>query len=124
VLGKAAAAGQAALTQAGFTVNVVKQTVSSGANNVVLSQTPAATQQAAPGSVIRLVVSNVVAPPPPPPAPANCTPGYQPCLAPATDYDCAGGSGDGPGYANGPVYISGSDPYDLDNDGDGVACES
>lgn len=68
----------------------------------------------------------VTPPPPPPPAPlaSSCTAGYKPCLAPAPDYDCAGGSGDGPRYANGPVYISGSDPYDLDSDGDGVACES
>lgn len=40
-------------------------------------------------------------PPPPPPPPDiqsavdNCTPGYDPCLPPASDYDCAGGSGVG-----------------------------
>lgn len=129
VLGKGPAIAQTALTRAGFKVNVVKETVTSGANNVVLRQTPSATQQAAPGSVVQLVVSNVVAPPPPPkPAPvplaSNCTAGYKPCLTPASDYDCAGGSGDGPGYAYGPIYITGSDPYDLDSDGDGVACES
>ncbi|WP_183407770.1 fibronectin type III domain-containing protein [Nocardioides marmoriginsengisoli] len=53
----------------------------------------------------------------------NCTPGYSPCLPPKSDYDCAGGSGDGPGYAHGPIYVTGSDPYDLDRDGDGIACE-
>ncbi len=53
----------------------------------------------------------------------NCTAGYSPCLPPASDYDCAGGSGDGPKYAQGPVTVSGSDPYGLDTDGDGVACE-
>lgn len=53
----------------------------------------------------------------------SCTPGYSPCLPPMSDYDCAGGSGNGPGYANGPIYVTGSDPYDLDRDGDGVACE-
>lgn len=53
----------------------------------------------------------------------NCTPGYSPCLPPASDYDCAGGGGNGPAYANGPIYVTGSDPYDLDSDGDGVACE-
>jgi hypothetical protein len=26
----------------------------------------------------------------------NCTPGYSPCLSPASDYECRGGSGDGP----------------------------
>ena len=52
----------------------------------------------------------------------NCTPGYSPCLVPASDYDCRGGSGNGPRYA-GPVRVTGSDPYDLDRDGDGKACE-
>jgi micrococcal nuclease len=60
-------------------------------------------------------------PPSPPPA-TNCQ-GYSPCLPPGGDVDCAGGSGDGPRYVNGPVYVHGSDPYDLDRDGDGVACE-
>jgi hypothetical protein len=54
--------------------------------------------------------------------PRNCTPGYSPCLAPASDYDCRGGSGNGPKYT-GPVRVTGSDPYDLDRDGDGKACE-
>jgi hypothetical protein len=57
-------------------------------------------------------------------ASSNCTPGYSPCLPPASDYDCAGGSGDGPKYAHGPIRVAGSDPYKLDNDGDGVGCES
>jgi endonuclease YncB( thermonuclease family) len=59
--------------------------------------------------------------PSPGPAP-NCQ-GYNPCLTPGPDYDCAGGSGDGPRYVDGPVSVHGSDPYDLDRDGDGVACE-
>jgi resuscitation-promoting factor RpfB len=41
----------------------------------------------------------------------------------ASDVDCAGGSGNGPAYVAGPVYIIGSDIYGLDRDGDGVACE-
>ena len=53
----------------------------------------------------------------------GCTPGYTPCLPPASDYDCAGGAGDGPKYAQGPVTVTGSDPYSLDSDGDGIACE-
>ena len=48
--------------------------------------------------------------------------GYSPCLPPASDYDCAGGSGNGPKYT-GPVRVTGSDPYDLDRDGDGVGCD-
>jgi len=56
----------------------------------------------------------------PPPA-ADCQ-GYDPCIAPGSDVDCAGGSGNGPRYT-GPVTVTGSDPYGLDNDGDGYGCE-
>jgi|SRR6188472_51352 len=54
----------------------------------------------------------------------DCDPNYEgPCLdANAYDYDCEGGDGDGPEYT-GPVRIVGDDPYGLDRDGDGVACE-
>ena len=45
------------------------------------------------------------------------------CVPVASDVDCAGGSGDGPEYVSGPVYVTGSDVYGLDRDGDGVACE-
>lgn len=38
--------------------------------------------------------------------------------------DCAGGSGDGPAYVRGPFPHNGpDDPYGLDRDGDGIACE-
>ena len=46
------------------------------------------------------------------------------CLKPnVSDYDCAGGSGNGPYYVRGPIRVVGSDHYRLDADGDGVACE-
>jgi pyruvate/2-oxoglutarate dehydrogenase complex dihydrolipoamide acyltransferase (E2) component len=55
---------------------------------------------------------------------ANCHPSYDPCLDPnASDYDCEGGSGDGPEYT-GLVTVNGSDDYDLDRDGDGTGCDS
>jgi hypothetical protein len=55
---------------------------------------------------------------------SGCHPNYQgACLDPdSADYDCQGGSGDGPDYT-GPVRVVGADPYDLDRDGDGAACE-
>jgi flagellar hook assembly protein FlgD len=57
----------------------------------------------------------------------NCTPGYSPCLFDhgGADYDCAGGSGNGPYYTKpGVVYsVTGSDPYGLDADNDGLGCE-
>jgi hypothetical protein len=46
------------------------------------------------------------------------------CLDPnSPDYDCEGGSGDGPDYV-GVVQVVGSDVYDLDADGDGTACDT
>lgn len=53
----------------------------------------------------------------------HCKKGYKPCLHPASDYDCAGGSGDGPKYVYGTVKVTGSDPYGLDADNDGIGCE-
>jgi endonuclease YncB( thermonuclease family) len=63
-------------------------------------------------------------PSPPEPSPPQDCQGYDPCLPPGPDVDCAGGSGNGPRYVSGPVYVRGDDPYGLDGDGDGVACES
>ena len=55
---------------------------------------------------------------------AGCDPNYEgACVPVASDVDCAGGSGNGPAYVAGPVYVVGSDVYGLDRDGDGVACE-
>jgi len=45
------------------------------------------------------------------------------CLDPyASDYDCEGGSGNGPEYT-GTVVVVGTDHYGLDADGDGYGCE-
>ena len=54
----------------------------------------------------------------------ECDPNYAgACLDPnSSDYDCEGGSGDGPDYT-GIVEVVGDDPYDLDRDGDGIACD-
>jgi resuscitation-promoting factor RpfB len=53
----------------------------------------------------------------------NCHPSYSGCLNPAaSDYDCIGGSGNGPYYTE-VVQVIGSDVFDLDRDGDGWGCE-
>jgi hypothetical protein len=49
--------------------------------------------------------------------------GYDPCIPPGDDVDCGSGEGDGPRYVDGPVYVSGADPYGLDGNTDGVGCE-
>jgi hypothetical protein len=59
----------------------------------------------------------------PPPARTSCDPNYSGCLdRNASDYDCAGGTGDGPRYT-GRVRVLGSDHFDLDRNGDGIGCE-
>ncbi|MGF6832813.1 membrane protein involved in colicin uptake [Paenarthrobacter sp. TE4293] len=58
-----------------------------------------------------------------PQAQSNCDPNYSGCVPVASDVDCAGGSGNGPAYVRGPVTVTGSDIYGLDNDKDGVGCE-
>jgi endonuclease YncB( thermonuclease family) len=57
--------------------------------------------------------------------PSNCHPSYEgACLRPdASDYDCVGGSGNGPYYVEGPIRVVGPDEYDLDRDNDGIGCE-
>lgn len=54
----------------------------------------------------------------------RCHPSYTgACLDPyASDYDCLGGSGNGPKYT-GKVRVVGPDVFRLDADGDGWGCE-
>jgi hypothetical protein len=53
----------------------------------------------------------------------RCDPNYSGCVPIASDVDCAGGSGNGPAYVQGPVRVIGTDKYGLDNDDDGYGCE-
>ncbi|MFL7870273.1 MAG: hypothetical protein AB8I58_15710, partial [Anaerolineales bacterium] len=83
---------------------------------------PTATQ--IPPTAVPVAPTEPPPPPPPEPQPAEaCTPGYSPCIPIVSDADCAGGSGNGPYYVQGPVTVTGSDPYDLDRDHDGIGCE-
>ncbi|WP_081790365.1 DUF2510 domain-containing protein [Nocardioides sp. URHA0032] len=118
--GMSRAKATSVLLRAGFKTKVSSKTTTSGSDNSVLRQFPAAGRQVQPGSVVRFVVSDLHKPAPPA---SNCTSGYSPCLTPAYDYDCANGSGDGPEYVYGTVRVTGSDPYDLDRDGDGYGCD-
>jgi resuscitation-promoting factor RpfB len=118
VVGKTLANAKRTLTNAGFEVGRVTQQTSSKRKGTVIAQSPERGTSARPGREVSLVTAK----PAPEPAPTNCTAGYSPCLPPAPDYDCAGGSGDGPKYT-GRVTVTGSDPYDLDSDNDGVGCE-
>jgi hypothetical protein len=61
----------------------------------------------------------------PPATTSNCDPNYKgACLDPtASDYDCEGGSGDGPEYVAGPIQVVGEDHFDLNRDSDTIACD-
>lgn len=55
---------------------------------------------------------------------ARCDPNYSgACVPIASDVDCAGGSGNGPAYVQGPVTVIGTDIYGLDSNNDGIGCE-
>lgn len=58
-------------------------------------------------------------------ASGRCDPSYPDvCLRTGIgDYDCAGGSGNGPNYVQGPVRVLRPDPFGLDADGDGTGCQ-
>jgi micrococcal nuclease len=58
---------------------------------------------------------------------AGCHPSYAGACVPTgfSDVDCAGGSGNGPGYISVKNFrVVGPDVYGLDSDADGIACES
>jgi len=117
VVGRTLANAKRALANAGFEVGNVTLQMSSKRKGTVISQSPDAGTSARPGRAVSLVTAK------PAPEPSNsCTAGYSPCLPPASDYDCLGGTGDGPEFT-GPVRVTGSDPYGLDADNDGYGCE-
>jgi hypothetical protein len=123
VVGKKLANAKSALRNRDLRFTIARK-ASARPAGTVLRQRPAPGAEVTPGRRVRLVVAK---PKPTPPPPQNCTPGYSPCLVyhGGADYDCYGGSGNGPYYTEpGVSYtVSGSDPYGLDADGDGVGCE-
>jgi hypothetical protein len=118
IVGKTLSRARRILEHAGFDVGDVLKEVSSQPKDTVLSETPLAGTGALPGRNVNLVIAK----PANTTTGSNCTPGYSPCLPPAYDYDCIGGTGDGPEYT-GLVRVTGSDPYGLDADNDGYGCE-
>ena len=76
-------------------------------------------------TAIGTYVAPVVEAPKPKPK-SNCDPNYSGACVPnvyPSDVDCAGGSGNGPYYVQGPVYVIGTDRYGLDGNHDGIACQ-
>jgi hypothetical protein len=127
VIGLSQAKATSKLRDAGYNVVANKQE-SSQTPGTVISTDPVAGTDRLPGRSVTIVVAKAPPPPPPPPPPPspNCTSGYSPCLPVGpSDYDCYGGSGNGPAYTEpGVTYrVTGSDPYGLDADNDGYGCE-
>jgi resuscitation-promoting factor RpfB len=122
VIGRQESSAIRKLKKAGFKAKKTTQTRTTGKDGVVLDQSPRGKTRAKPRSVVRIVISNVERSSDAD-ATLNCTPGYSPCLPPASDYDCAGNKGNGPEYVDGPVRVTGPDRYDLDRDRNGVGCQ-
>ena len=128
--------GQAktALSRGGLRWTVSYRSTNRFVPGTVISQSGKAGAEVRPGVRVALVVAKAPPPPPttapPPPttsAPRNCDPAYPDvCLHQGIgDYDCAGGSGNGPNYVEGPLRVLPPDPFDLDGyDNDGIGCES
>jgi resuscitation-promoting factor RpfB len=52
----------------------------------------------------------------------ECDPNYSGCVPIAADVDCIG-AGDGPVYIRMGAIVTGEDIYDLDSNGNGLACD-
>ena len=132
LVGTAVAQAKAALSAAGLRWRTVLRRTDAAAPGTIVAQSPGADRSRTPGSVVMLTVAQALPKPKPTPEPApepepetpDCHPSYAgACLDPdASDYDCAGGSGNGPKYT-GRVTVVGPDVFDLDRDNDGIGCE-
>ncbi|HWI04683.1 MAG TPA: thermonuclease family protein [Acidimicrobiales bacterium] len=75
-------------------------------------------------TVARPVTTTTAAPPA---GGGGCHPSYAGACVPTgfSDVDCAGGTGDGPGYVSAKRFqVVGPDVYGLDGNNDGIACQS
>jgi hypothetical protein len=132
LVGLRLASAKRSLATTGLKLRVRYRPTARYAAGTVISQSHRIGAGVAPSSAITLVIAKALPPPPttqpPPPAttpPQNCHPSYPgACLDPtASDYDCSGGSGNGPKYVQGPIQVRPPDPFGLDSDADGIGCE-
>jgi hypothetical protein len=135
LVGMTLARAKNSLADRGLTAKVTYKSTARYAAGTVISQSRKTGACVLPDTTITLVVAKAPPPPPPtaPPAPPpttpsrDCHPSYPDvCLRPdASDYDCEGGTGNGPYYVSGPLRVLPPDPFELDgNDNDGWGCES
>jgi hypothetical protein len=135
LVGMRLARAKDSLADRGLTAKVTYKSTARYPAGTVISQSRRAGVDVLSDTTISLVVAKAPPPPPstappaPPPTapPRDCHPSYPDvCLRPdASDYDCEGGSGNGPYYVSGPLRVLPPDPFELDgNDDDGWGCES
>jgi beta-lactam-binding protein with PASTA domain len=134
LVGMKLARAKDSLADRGLTAKVTYKSTARYAAGTVISQSRSVGAGVLPETTISLVVAKAPPPPPstappaPPPTapPRDCHPSYEgQCLRIGIgDYDCAGGSGNGPNYVQGTVQVVGPDEFDLDRDGDGWGCET
>jgi beta-lactam-binding protein with PASTA domain len=135
LIGLRLARAKASLADQGLTAKITYKSTARYRAGTVISQSRKAGADVLPDTTISLIVAKAPPPPPstappaPPPTapPRDCHPSYPDvCLRPdASDYDCEGGSGNGPYYVSGPLRVLPPDPFELDgNDNDGWGCES
>lgn len=108
------------------TATVSPQTTTPAATPTTAKPKPTAAKPRPTRTTVRTTARPKPPPPPTTSAPArNCDPAYPDvCLRDGIgDYDCAGGSGNGPNYVSGPIRVLPPDPFDLDRDADGIGCE-
>ena len=137
VVGMTVAQAKSALSGARLRWRLMVRRTTSSPPGTVVAQSPAGDRSRNPASVITLIVAQAPPGPAPKPTPTPkpepttqapaapaCHPSYVgACLDPdASDYDCVGGSGNGPKYT-GRVTVVGPDVFDLDRDSDGLGCE-
>ncbi len=133
LIGLRLARAKANLAEQGLTAKITYKSTARYRAGTVISQSRKAGAEVLPESTVTLVVAKAPPPPPstvppapPPTAPGqNCHHSYEgECLKVGIgDYDCAGGTGNGPNYVQGTVRVVGPDEFDLDGDGDGWGCE-
>jgi beta-lactam-binding protein with PASTA domain len=132
LVGMKLASARAALAERGLRATVRDRVTAGAPAGTVISQSRRSGAGILPGGRVTVVIAKAPPPPPttapPPPSTTpsrNCDPSYPDvCLDPdAEDYDCAGGSGNGPRYVEGPIRVRPPDPFDLDREGDGWGCE-
>jgi PASTA domain len=133
LVGVRLARAKESLANRGLTAKITYKATTRYPAGTVISQSRQAGAGVLPDTTIALVVAKAPPPPPstappaPPPTapPQNCHPSYEgECLKVGIgDYDCAGGSGNGPNDVQGTVRVVGPDEFDLDRDGDGWGCE-